>query len=294
MARRFSFGICTDQNMGWETTVERWQLLERLGFESAWLCDHLVQPSRPQGPYFEGWTLLAALAARTERIRIGILVSSNTFRHPSVLAKQAVTVDHIANGRLEVGLGAGWYEPEHSMFGLPFPERGELVSRFEEAVQVVDRLLRQDTSSFDGRYYQLREARSRPPTVQRPRPPFLIGAKGPRMLKIAARYADTWNASGTPEEIRERNRMLDRFCGEIGRDPQTLDRSLYFWVPRSSNDPWASVEDFRAAIEPYVEAGINQFILDQPPDDRLGMLERVAAEIVPSFAGRQPVAVAAG
>ncbi len=290
MARRFSFGICTDQNLGWGTTVQRWQLLERLGFESAWLCDHLIQPSRPQGPYFEAWTLLAALAARTERIRIGILVSSNTFRHPSVLAKQAVTVDHIANGRLEVGLGAGWYEPEHSMFGIPFPERGELVSRFQEAVEVVDRLLREDTSSFEGRYYQLRDAHSRPAPVQRPRPPLLIGAKGPRMLKIAARYAETWNASGTPEEIRERNRLLDRFCRELGRDPQTLDRSLYFWVPRSSTDPWSSQEAFRAAIEPYVEAGINQFILDQPPQDRLGMLEWVAGEIVPSFAARQPVA----
>jgi len=286
MARRFSFAICTDQNMGWQTTVERWQLLERLGFDSAWLCDHLVQPSHPEGPYFEAWTLLAALAARTERIRVGILVSSNTFRHPSLLAKQAVTVDHIAGGRLEVGLGAGWYEPEHSMFGLPFPERGELVSRFHEAVQVIDRLLREDTSSFEGTYYSLRDARSRPSAVQRPRPPLVIGAKGPRMLKIAAAYADTWNASGTPLEMRERNRLLDRFCQEIGRDPETLDRSLYFWVARAGSDVWASPDAFREAIEPYVEAGVNQFILDQPPDDRLGMLEWVATEIVPSFAGR--------
>lgn len=270
--------------MPWQTTVERWRLLERLGFDSAWLCDHLVQPSHPQGPYFEAWTLLAALAARTERIRIGILVSSNTFRHPSVLAKQAVTVDHIANGRLDLGLGAGWYEPEHSMFGIPFPERGALVSRFHEAVQVIDRLLREDTSSFEGEHYRLRDARSRPRPVQRPRPPLLIGAKGPRMLKIAARYADTWNASGTPEEMRERNRLLDGFCSEIGRDPDTLDRSLYFWVPRASTDPWASPQAFRDAIQPYVEAGVNQFILDQPPDDRLGMLEWVASEMAPSIA----------
>src|SRR5712692_5166893 len=104
MARRCLFGICTDQNMAWEKNVERWQWFEQLGFESAWVCDHLVQPTRPQGPYLEAWTLLAGLAARTEKIRIGVLVTSNTFRHPSVLARMAVTVDQISNGRLEVGL----------------------------------------------------------------------------------------------------------------------------------------------------------------------------------------------
>src|SRR5437870_622035 len=128
MTRRFRFGICTDQNMTWEKTVERWQLFERLGYESAWLCDHLVQPSRPQGPYFEAWSLLAGLAARTEKIRVGILVTSNTFRYPQIVAKMAVTVDHIANGRLEIGLGAGWYEPEHTMFGIEFPETKELAA----------------------------------------------------------------------------------------------------------------------------------------------------------------------
>jgi F420-dependent oxidoreductase-like protein len=286
MTRRFSFAICTDQNMPWHTTLERWQLFERLGFESAWLCDHLLQPTNPQEPYFEAWTLLAALAARTERIRIGILVSSNTFRHPAVLAKQAVTVDHIANGRLEVGLGAGWYEPEHAMFGIPFPERRELVDRFHEAVQVIDRLLREDTTSFEGEHYRLDGARSRPPAIQRPRPPLVIGAKGPRMLRIAATYADTWNASGTPQEMKERNRLLDRFCTEIGRDPRTLGRSLYFWVPRSTTDPWASRDAFRDAIERYVEVGVDQFILDQPPEAKLRMLEWVASEMVPSFAGR--------
>ena len=224
MTRRFRFGICTDQNMTWEKTVERWQLFERLGYESAWLCDHLVQPSRPQGPYFEAWTLLGGLAAVTKTIRVGVLVTSNTFRYPQVLAKMAVTVDHISNGRLEIGLGAGWYEPEHTMFGIEFPETKELVSRFREAVQVVDLMTREDTSSFDGVYYKLKDARSRPASVQKPRPPLVLGAFGPRMLKIVARYADTWNAFGTAQEMRERNQMLDDYCREIGRDPDTLDR----------------------------------------------------------------------
>ena len=288
MARRFRFGICTDQNMSWEKNVERWQLFERLGYESAWLCDHLVQPSRPTGPYLEAWSLLAGLAARTEKIRIGVLVTSNTFRFPQVVAKMAVTIDHISNGRLEVGLGAGWYEPEHTMFGIPFPETKELVGRFREAVQVVDLLTREDTSSFDGKYYQLKNAQSRPGSVQKPRPPLVIGAFGPRMLKIVATYADTWNAFGTPSEMRERNQMLDDYCRELGRDPDTLDRSLYYWVPKSDADPWASKQAFHDVINPYIEAGVNQFILDQPRDDQLEMLEWAAAEVLPRYARETP------
>jgi alkanesulfonate monooxygenase SsuD/methylene tetrahydromethanopterin reductase-like flavin-dependent oxidoreductase (luciferase family) len=288
MARRFRFGICTDQNMTWDKNVERWQLFERLGYESAWVCDHLVQPSRPNGPYLEAWSLLAGLAARTEKIRIGVLVTSNTFRYPQIVAKMAVTIDHISNGRLEVGLGAGWYEPEHTMFGIPFPETRELVGRFREAVQVVDLLTREDTSSFDGKYDQLRNAQSRPGSVQKPRPPLVIGAFGPRMLKIVATYADTWNAFGTPAEMRERNQMLDDYCRELGRDPDTLDRSLYYWVPKSDADPWASKQAFEDVINPYIEAGVNQFILDQPRDDQMEMLEWAAAEILPRYARETP------
>lgn len=286
--RRFRFGICTDQNMTWDKTVKRWQLFETLGYESAWLCDHLVQPSRPQGPYMEAWTLLGGLAAVTNTIRIGVLVSSNTFRYPQVLAKMAVTVDNISSGRLEIGLGAGWYEPEHTMFGIDFPETKELVGRFREAVQVVDLLTREDVSSFEGSYYRLKEARSRPGSVQRPRPPLVLGAFGPRMLKIVARYADTWNAFGTPAEMAERNQMLDDYCREIGRDPQTLDRSLYYWVPTSDKDPWASKDAFFDVLQPYVEAGMNQFILDQPRDDQIEMLEWAAAEALPRFAKETP------
>jgi alkanesulfonate monooxygenase SsuD/methylene tetrahydromethanopterin reductase-like flavin-dependent oxidoreductase (luciferase family) len=293
MTRRFRFGICTDQNMTWEKSVERWRLIEQLGFESAWLSDHLVQPSRPQGPYFEAWSLLAGLAARTEKLRVGVLVSCNTFRHPSVLAKMAVTVDHISNGRLEVGLGAGWYEPEHAMFGIPFPETKELVAQFREAVQVVDLVMREDTSSFEGSYYQLKNARSRPHSVQRPRPPLVLGAFGPRMLKIVAAYADTWSAFGTPTEMRERNQMLNDYCREIGRDPETLDRSLYYWATTAETDPWASRSAFDDMINPYVEAGVNEFILDQPRDDQLDMLEWVAAEVLPRYAREMPRTVEA-
>ncbi|HUG16535.1 MAG TPA: LLM class flavin-dependent oxidoreductase, partial [Thermomicrobiales bacterium] len=212
MGREPRFGICIDQNLTWDETVKRWQYYERLGFDSIWDCDHYVQPSQPQGPYFEGWTLLAALATVTERARIGVLVSCNTFRHPALLAKQAVVVDHVSNGRLDLGIGAGWYVPEHQMFGIDFPEPKELVARFREAVELVDQFLRNDTTTYDGTYYQLASAPNRPGPVQQPRPPLVLGAHGPRMLGIVAEYADTWNSHGTVAELGERNRILDEHC----------------------------------------------------------------------------------
>jgi F420-dependent oxidoreductase-like protein len=277
------FGIVTDQNMSWSETVERWQLFERLGFDSIWDCDHFVQPSRPTGPYFEAWTLLAGLAARTERIRVGVLVSSNTFRHPALLAKQAATVDHLSNGRLEVGLGAGWYEREHRMFGLDFPDPPELVGRYREAVEVVDRLLRNDTSTYDGRYYQLREATFRPAPVQKPRPPLMLAAHRPRMLRIIADYADTWNSFGTVDEMRERNDILDEACAAIGRDPRTIVRSLYGWAALMPADPWASVAAFEEMVGRYGEAGVNEFLIDQPRPDQQAVLERVSTDLLPRW-----------
>ena len=160
---------------------ERWQYFEELGFDSVWDCDHFNQTSNESGPYFEGWTMLAALAARTTRIRIGVLVSCNTFRHPGLLAQEAVTVDHISNGRLELGLGCGYTEGEHSRFGIELPPPGDRRRMFHEAVQIIDSLFRNDTTTFNGRYYQLDGAYVRPAPVQKPGPPFTIGAHKTRM-----------------------------------------------------------------------------------------------------------------
>ncbi len=277
------FGICVDQNLPWPATVDRWKLFERWGYDSVWDCDHFLQPSRPTGPYFEGWTLLAALATQTERIRLGVLVSCNTFRHPALLAKQAVTVDHVSNGRLDLGLGAGWFEPEHEMFGLEFYETAERVGRFKEAVEIVDSLLRNPETTYEGRYYQLHQARVKPGPVQKPRPPLVLGAHGPRMLGIIARHADTWNSHGTTAEIADRNRILDEHCARIGRDPKEIVRSVYYWVPRSEDDPWASVDAFHDVVGRYREAGINEFIIDHPRDEQLDLCERVAAELLPGL-----------
>jgi F420-dependent oxidoreductase-like protein len=279
------FGIVTDQNLPWPNLVERWQLFERLGFDSLWDCDHFVQPSRPSGSYFEAWTLLAGLAARTERIRVGVLVSSNTFRHPALLAKQAVTVDHVSNGRLDLGLGAGWYAPEHRMFGLDFPAAPQLVDRFHEAVAIVDGLLRNTSASFSytGRHYQLDAAHFLPAPLQRPRPPLVLGAHKARMLRIVAEYADTWNSFGTVDEMRARDDLLDEQCAAIGRDPRHIVRSLYGWAALMPHDPRDSVEALREMVGRYAEVGVNQFLIDQPRVDQQTVLERVAAEVIPTL-----------
>jgi alkanesulfonate monooxygenase SsuD/methylene tetrahydromethanopterin reductase-like flavin-dependent oxidoreductase (luciferase family) len=279
------FGLCTDQNLPWPTLVERWQHFERLGFDSVWDCDHFNQPSRPTGPYYEGWTLLAALAARTERIRVGVLVSCNTFRHPALLAHQAMTVDHVSNGRLELGLGAGWYVPEHEQFGLPFPAPGELVGRFHEAVRIVDALLRHGPATFTGRYYRLAGAHLRPPVIQKPRPPLTLGAHRPRMLRICAEYADGWNSFGTVDEMRERNRILDEHCAAIGRNPREIWRSFYGWAAKMKEqglaDPWSSVAAFEEMVGRYGAVGVNEFLIDAPGPEQFPVLERVATDVLP-------------
>lgn len=274
------FGICTDQNLPWSTIRDHWRYYEELGFESLWDCDHYQQPSKPTGPYFEGWTLLAALAAETTSARIGVLVSCNTFRHPALVAKMASTIDHVSDGRIEVGLGAGWYEPEHLAFGIPFPEPPALVSQFAESVAIIDAMLRHEETSYSGVYYQLTDAPSRPQPVQRPRPPLTLGAHGPRMLAIVAGYADRWNSHGTVEQIGQRNRILDEHCDRIGRNPAEIARSLYGWASLMPSDPWESLGSFEAMIDAYDEVGINEFIVDAPRNDQFPVLEKVAAEIL--------------
>ncbi len=282
-AQPLRFGIVRNQNLPWETLVKHFQTFETLGFDSAWACDHFQRPSLPDDPYLEGWTLLAGLATRTERIRLGLLVTSNTFRHPPLLAKQALTVDHISGGRLELGLGTGWYEPEHERFGLPFPEPGELVGRFEEAVELVDRLLRQEMTSYDGRYYQVREAPMRPSPIQRPRPPLTLGAHGPRMLKIVARHADRWNSYGTTDEIRDRTRQLDDACAAIGRPPGEIIRSLYGWTLKLGVDPWASPDAFEDVVGRYREVGIDEFLMEAPHEEQFPTMEQIAADVLPGL-----------
>ena len=278
------FGIFAAQAEPYPVLVEKWRYFEELGFDSIWHPDHLLPPSDPTGPLFEGWTFLAAMAAETSRIRLGLLVGSNVLRHPALLAQQALTVDHISEGRLELGMGCGWFEEEHRRFGIPLFDPPERVDRFSEALEIIDPLLRGETVSYEGRHYRLAEARLRPRPVQSPRPPLMLGAHRPRMLRICARFADLWNSGGTVGEMAGRNRILDGACRRIGRDPAEIIRSVHVGVSNMVSqglpDVWSSVDAFSEVVGRYAEVGVNMFILDRPRPDQYQVAERIASQVI--------------
>jgi alkanesulfonate monooxygenase SsuD/methylene tetrahydromethanopterin reductase-like flavin-dependent oxidoreductase (luciferase family) len=280
----FTFGIQTVPNKPWAELADTWRRVEALEFDSVWLPDHFVPTFRRDLPFMEAWTLLAGLATVTSRIRIGVLVSCNTFRHPALLAKEAVTVDHISRGRLELGIGTGWVEFEHEMFGIPYPAAPDRVTVYGEAVQIVDALLRNELTTFHGEHYRLTQAPSRPGPVQRPRPPLTLAAHGPRMLRLIAPYADRWNSMGSPSEMRDRGARLDEACAAIGRDPAEIVRSLLY-VPAimPEEHPWESVEAFVDFAGRFGDAGVNELILQPPADGNWVTVERVAHEVMPAL-----------
>ena len=277
------FGVFIAQRDPYPVSVRKWRHYEELGIETIWNPDHLLSPIDPTAPMFEGWTTLSALAAETSRIRLGVLVSSNLLRHPALLAQQAITVDHISSGRLEVGMGCGWFEEEHRRFGIPLPEPGVRVDRFAEAMEIIGRLLRGETVTYQGSHYRLSEARLRPHPVQLPRPPLTLAAHRPRMLRIAARYADRWNSMGTPEEMAERNRFLDAECERIGRDPAGIVRSLFINASDMGAgrlpDVWESAEAFSEVVGRFTEAGVGEFIFNQPRPDQQATADGILSDL---------------
>jgi len=280
------FGIMTLQDRLWSAEVERWQRIEALGFDSIWLADHFYPP------WLEAWTLLAALATTTTRVRMGTLVTAIAFRHPAMLAKQIVTVDHISNGRLEIGIGAGApgaRDTSYGMLGLADWPPSERVARFREVVEILDFLLRGETTTYPGKYYPLNEAKLQPHPVQKPRPPIVVAALGAKMLEIAARYADVWNSYGgrnMPDEemmasLRRQNEQLDAYCAKIGRDPQTLRRSALIYG-QAGRQVFQSVDIFEEIIGRYREVGFTEFVCYYPfTETELPVFERVAAEVIP-------------
>jgi F420-dependent oxidoreductase-like protein len=198
------------------------------GWSGVYFADHFMMNTEdgtsPEVETLECTAVLAAMAATTTRVRLGSLVLGNTYRHPAVVAKWAATVDHLSQGRLSLGIGAGWQDNEHREYGITKPAPHELVDRFEEACEVLVGLLRAPRTTFDGAHYRLSDAECEPKPVQQPLP-LLIGGKGNRMLGIVARHADEWNMWATPEMLRERSAVLDAGCESIGRDPATIHRS---------------------------------------------------------------------
>ena len=221
-------GIDVSQHqLDWTELRRRAMWADEAGFASAWVFDHFTALyGDPKGPCLEAWTLLAALAEATSNIRLGALVTGVTYRHPSVLAAEIVTVDHVSGGRLNVGLGAAWHEQEHRRLGIDYPSTGERIERLDETVQIVKGLLSSDTFDFDGRHYQLARAFYRPRPVQQPWPEIWIGATGEKvMLPLAARHADVWHGFGSVSSLARMSAIVDRAAEAAGRDPSDISRS---------------------------------------------------------------------
>jgi probable F420-dependent oxidoreductase len=252
------------------------QEAESNGFDSIWLADHLLyrKPGEPTRGIWECWTMLAALAEATQRVEIGTLVLANSFRNPAILAKMATAADEVSHGRLILGVGAGWNEPEYQAFGLPFDHR---VDRFEEALQILKPLLREGHVDFAGRYYQARDCDDVPRGPRSKGPPLMVGAEGPRMLKLAARYADLWNTgyTGTPETMAEPLRKIEAACREVGRDPATLGVTALvgLWFPDLQpkkptffDSPLTgTAQEIAAAMRGYAELRVQQIMFQCEP-----------------------------
>ena len=309
------FGAVPNQSgVTWHDLLAVWEDLDRdSDFDHLWLMDHFVTgfgtAFGADGPCLEGWTALAALAQVTSRVRLGILVTGNTYRHPAVLAKQATTVDHISGGRLELGIGAAWHTYEHEAFGLPFHTTKERLDRLEEAVQLIKALWMDPLPTFTGRHYYLHQPPYNPPNVQEPHPPILIGGGGEkRTLRLVAKYADAANVSGSPEEVRHKFDVLEQHCTEVGRPYGSIRRTMQ--IPLFLTDDNAfrsrvlqgmstatsrteaevgrtlllgSVPEIKERIAEYVEAGVQEFMLAQWPRFRPEALRQFSAEVIPAF-----------
>ncbi len=281
----------------WPEMVERAQLAEELGFDMLGLADHFIDWSAPTRPWFELWTHTAALAQATSRVRLCTCVAQIPLRDPATLANHALTVDHISDGRLELGIGIGIrIDPSYEMMGMENWSNGERVDRFGEYVEIVDQLLSNEVTTYEGRYYSVKKAVMNPRPIQQPRPPILIAAMGPRMLRRAARYADNWNSlsfletfDAQREETLERIARMDDICAELGRVPATLRRS-YQVVDMSGRKSggrlgyYESEQAFLDVVEPLIEGGISEFGLYYPSlPEQLPMMERIASDTIPAL-----------
>jgi alkanesulfonate monooxygenase SsuD/methylene tetrahydromethanopterin reductase-like flavin-dependent oxidoreductase (luciferase family) len=294
---KLRFGVGLLPNASWKEIIKRFKYIEELGFDITGTGDHFVDRSRPNDPWFELWTLLAAIAVETTRIRLGSYVTQIPFRNPALLARQALAVDHISNGRLELGLGTGVLtDPACEIMGMPNWSNKERVARFKEYVEIVDQLLSNEVTTYKGRYYEIREAVMNPRPIQKPRPPFTIAAMGSIMLKYAARYADTWNSFSRGntfeeqlDETRRRNQLVDKYCTDIGRAPSSLRRSylMYDGEARTRGgliNYYDSEKVFVDMVQKLVDVGITEFLLYYPfHEEQLPMFEKIVREVIPEL-----------
>jgi F420-dependent oxidoreductase-like protein len=260
---------------GQDTTIDSlravWRLADESGFDHVWDFDHLasIGDGGPDRPIYEGWTLQAAMAEATKRVRIGCLVTGNTYRNPALLAKSAVTVDHLSGGRLEFGIGAAWAEIEHQMYG--FEGLDHRVGLLSESLRIIKSLFTEERTNFEGRYYRFKDAIANPKPIQKPHPPFWIGASGPSTLRLVARHADVWNiAGGDPARVKELTPMLDEACGAVGRNSSEIRRSIQFG--------WDGVDrgQLLDLCAQYLELGVTEQVIYLRGAQPVALAEKIA------------------
>lgn len=297
-------GIALSPQFSYEQIEKAWRDAEDLGLESAWVYDHFMGIPDTSQPYLEGWTLLTTLLMKSKRIRGGNLVLGNSYRHPAVLANMAATLDIVAGGRLDVGMGAGWYEAEYNAYGIPFPKISVRMEALDEALQVMKGLWTQDRTSFAGQHYTITDSPFEPKPVQKPHPPIWVGGEGEKyLLRIAGRWADGWNVWLLPiEDYRRKAGVLDGYAAEAGRDPTTIRRSVGIALVvrpteaevqdelnRRAGKREARVvvsgtpEQVAAHLRPYVDAGTQTILVEGlAPLDR-EMMALFMKEVIPAL-----------
>jgi F420-dependent oxidoreductase-like protein len=309
MSRRLRFSVQTPvEGTSFAALARHWQRAEALGYDAAWLDDHFYGVATPRSvDSLECWTLMAALARETSRLRFGTLVLCNSYRHPPLLAKMAATLDQVSDGRLEFGLGAGWYEGEYVAYGYPFPAIGTRLAQLEEALQICVAMWTEERASFTGRHYRVEEAWCNPKPVQRPRPPIMIGGGGERvLLRLVAQYADCWNFGGSAADFRHKLAVLERHCAAVGRDPASIEKSWFGNIliepdqtrldarlakraARGHDDGYGlnaivgTPEQIVARLREYIALGVTHFIGMFGRVERLEATELFAREVIPAL-----------
>ena len=283
---RLRFGIQPrPEHTTYRDLLEVWQEADELGYDSAFVFDHFMPiDGRPTGACLEGWTLLSALAAQTKKLRVGVLVTGNTYRHPAVLAKMAATVDQVSGGRLILGMGAGWFELEHDAYGIPFDTASVRAKKLVEAVKIVKALFTEEKTTFTGKHYALKDAPFEPKGVQRPHPPILIGGMGPKVIQpLAARHADIWHfflKGGDPAQAKATVESFDAICRKVGRDPGQVEKSITL---RPADLTGVPAKEIQSRVRALAEAGVGHFIIGLPvPYDR-AVLRSFAKEVMPAL-----------
>lgn len=303
---RVALMIEGQEGVTWEDWVALARACEEHGVEAMFRSDHYSGFHGGRGGSLDAWATISGLAAVTERVRLGTMVSPGTFRHPSVLARMAVTTDHISNGRIELGMGAGWHDAEHEQFGFDFHSAGWRVKRFGEQLEIVRRQVDEDEPfDFHGTHYELKRSEALPKPVQRPFPIIVGGAAKPGTGRPAARFASEYNTTfPTPDEARERRARLDHFCAQAGRDPATLPLSMMTQcvlgrdrpevderIRELGRDPWkpeaslvGTVDEVAERLREYEAAGVTRVMCQHLLHRDLDMVELLGRELAPAVA----------